>query len=516
MSNPEIGFVNDPYARWLKPADETLRVKRGDPLPFLEKNNNSSLVFASVDDGLRNFFHFTAEHIDWRLGDIRFDEMIGDALYVNSLLDIAIQMGKPKWDTGLLEQFHTPQLEKDRLRFLGYGVGGSFRAAGIAAPDNYAAVAKIHQKLYGDKPDMMDIDRKLPLAESLDTLLDRVLPPLIDMVSGNTHEQIAIDPTDKDVVFKGVIRVSPDGVPESVVTVRIVRYVHISVLEVRLTDIRKTEFRFPDFTIHVSRYEKDLRNGKQMPASMNTLIPLYRYVDAEDGFSELSGGETIHSCQWMALQKSDFDMLRNETFVHPEVILCPEDFQTVEEALHAGLRAIAEKLQHLGAYKDTWVPYKELLYGDWWKQYRKELLKLLHTNKTEVTVHGRKNEFLFDEIIKLYERLNDYDSVSFLQMAVPMGIMDALEPGLRKILHGYGYMLAGPKFTFANRSLVDGAITLFVLQYPAWRARLARELYEINTPEGSGSKHYATLYEIYRKNKHMRIRGPLKEIRHWI
>ena len=515
MTTPEIDVcANRPTARWLDSKFVVRPIQAGDPLPFNEIDDGRT--YAPLVNGLERFFTETASAIDWRYGAQEFRDMVNDALFLNTLLDIALLQSDPPWDEKILERFNTPELEEMHLSFLGYGFGGSFRSA-ISQPDNYSAVATLHKRLFGDLPDMMDIDRKLPLGGQFGQFMeDRLMPNLLRLLKGGTFGQIRIKSDEKDVVFKGVM-VRKSGKPETVVAVRFVRYVHLTALEVRLSDVReKADPRFPDITIHVTNYERDLRVGPQMPRSMNTLVPLYSYSKAEEGYSTLYDSSTVHSQQWMVLSNGQFNEMR-ANFEHPEVIDEPI-YRSIEEALHAGLRAIAEKTQHLGEYCDpnTSVPIGKLLSGNWWVRYRKELLMLLKDKKTEQDVFNRENKFLNSEILRLFMRLNDFDSELFLRMAIPMGIMDALEPGLRRLIYGYGYMVYGPSFSFSKPECVDTAITMFCLQFPSWHARDSRDFYDIKRPELLGSQRLLRLLEVYRKQRKIPIEGPLANLRTWL
>ncbi|MFC1646780.1 hypothetical protein ACFL1A_00720 [Patescibacteria group bacterium] len=183
--------------------------------------------------------------------------------------------------------------------------------------------------------------------------------------------------------------------------------------------------------------------------------------------------------------------------------------------MHAGLRAIAERLQHLGKYKSTGLyvnsendmPINELLRGNWWKAYRKELLSLLYFQKTEENAHGQRRLFLESEIIKLTHRLADFNFSLFLRMAVPMGIMDALAPKFRKIVFDNGYMMYGPKFSFNKPYMVDTAITIFCLQYPSWEASKNEERWRIKKPEHLGS-HFLNQLIMYMDGEDIKHKLP--------
>lgn len=500
MSSVEA-LASRPQARWLMPSpNNALKSLDGDPFPFSPEGDHG-MYYASLEEGMKGFFLSRAREIDWRYGDQRFHMMVDDALFLNRLLSVALFEAQPLWDETLMDRLHTPRLEDEQLQFMGYGFGGSFRAA-IASPERYGAVARVHQRLLGRLPDMMDMDRKLPLAEAFEPLLtERLLPAFLRELVGH-YEQIPIDPADSDIVFQGVMsRSADDHTPQSLVIVRIVRYVQKTVLEVRLSDVRNDSSRFPDFTIHMTNYERDLRVGPQMPASMNTVIPLYFYGDAQEGHSHLSDQDAVDSLEWMVVPAAEWDKMR-KSFVHPEVIAEPI-YQTTEEAVHAGLRAIAERMQHLGVYQDpnVTIPLSELLYGDWWIRYREELLGLLRDKKTELSVLGRENGFLTSEIQKLYTRLLDFDAELFFRMAVPMGIMDALEPDFHDLLSHYGYMLYESSFSFGDPEHVDCAITLCMLQYPLWRGRIGKEAWRIIRPDVLGSEAFFTILAAYKERK---------------
>jgi len=511
--------VNSPDARWLMPEKGRFAsIKSGDPLPFLDRDN-PDVVFAPLRDELKHFFTHTAEGIDWRYGAEEFRQAVDDILYINTLMDFAIINSKPRWDTTLITDLKTPEMNDSSLEFVGYGSGGSFRAA-ISGPDNYSAVAELHKRLFGDMPDMMDIDRKLPVTDPFDPFLrERLAPAVIRLLStGDTFNTLPILPEDKGVMFKEVMRLSnTDGTPQSVVSVRVVQYVSKTVLEVRLSDIRKgNEPRTPDFTIHVTSYEKSLRIGPQMPTSINTIIPLYYFSGDEIGYSQISQGVRVNNSQWMALSTEHFAKARKD-FEYPEVITDPT-YATTEEALHAGLRAIAEKTQHLEGRAQTHgdISLSELLKGDWYVKYRKSLRKLFRKRKTEMSVFGRENRFLTSEILRLFNRLSDYDAETFLRMAVPMGIMDVLEPGFKHVIEDYGHMLNGPAFSHADPFMVDWAIKTFAWHCHLLKGRSSRDVYDINKPELLGSIRFLNFMGRYRKLRKMRTRGPMKDVRFWL
>ncbi len=517
MINVETG-VNAPVAFWILPEERyAASSQTGDQLQFLAEGE-SSLVYAPLQDELRTYFNHMALEIDLGYGNKKFDHMVDDALFLNTLLDLAILKSKPRWNSRLLTQFETPMLEANNLEFTGWGNGGSFRAA-ISGPEQYTVVAKLHKKLFRDLPDMMDIDRKLPLSEPLGSLLEnRVLPALLNenMLAGHIFEKVSIKSNDKDIVFCGIMELDDEDKPQTMVTVRHVRYVHKSVLEIRLSDISDDPLKLPDFTIHLTDYERDFRVGPQMSDSMNGLIPTYFYPEATEGYTGLPRVKSFRSSQWIALPIQTYLHMQAD-FVHPENIKEPK-YQTIEEAVHAGLRAIAEKTQHLGAYRKTnqQVPLGELLYGDWWVKYKTELLSLFQEKKTEQAVFGRENKFLTSEIVRLFTRLNDYDSQLFLRMAVPLGIMDVLVPEFGSCVEGFGKLIFGENFSIHNTVMTDVAVTVFYMRYPSPRARVEHELYTIKEPNLLGSQVLLQVLDAYRKQNHSTSETPLSYIMTWL
>ncbi len=521
MLNAETGSS---MAMWLGKEKKVLASPelKGDPLPALEKHNNTYLC-ASVEDSLSHYFRLTAQEIDDEyVEDKHFQSMVTDLLFLSTLLDALILKSKPVWDKDVLEQFNPPHFEDKNLEFAGYLCGGSGRAV-ISSPENYAAVAKLYLK-FGVMPDMMDIDKKLPLSgESFKSLVQSNLAPfLVELLSGYVKEVLPIEPEQKGIVFRGLMGPAQDGeAPRSLLTIRVIEYVNKTVLEIRLSDIcQDLELKkSPDFTLHLSNYEPDLRNGPQMPQSMNSIVPIFASKQAEEGFSETQGGNKISSLEWLILSGPQWTNLQ-ETFKYPEIIKNPQ-YHTIEEALHAGLRAIAEKTQHLRLYKDfsgPEIPFEELLHGDWWLNYQKKLLSLFHENKTEGSVLGRENEFLTSEIIKLFTRLCDYDARLFLRMAFPMGILEVLEPEFKDLVKVYGQILVGSSFLFADTDVADAAIRLFSLQFPSAKARNVDDhKYVTNNyriyPDHLGGQVMLKLLDENRILRGGEINGPVKNLR---
>ncbi len=524
MRNSETG-VSSPAASWFVPDQKMFgQPHAGDPLPFLAENK-SEYLFAPLADGLKNYFSYHGTEIDWRYQGKEFDQTVRDILYLNAKLDVALHASHPNWDQSVLKDFCVPNLDTYNLVFTGFGSGGSFRAA-ISQPENYAGVAKLHQRWLGYMPDMFDIDRKLPLHDSFQSLLDNgLLSTYVGFVSKDLIDEILpISPEEerKGIVCKGVMG-------KSIVTVGVLHLPHEkSILEVRLSDNRNLddpidELLFPDFTIHMTDYTPeapgDLRVGHQLPASMSDIhIPLYLNYDADYFLTQVTPNLIIGTEQWMSLPIRAF-LKMQETFEHPEVIERPV-YASIEEALHAGLRAIAEKMQHLGAYgRDTdhsIIPLSQLLHGDWWIKYREELLSLTRLEKTERQVNGRPNLFLQSEIRTLYTRLTDCDARLFLRMAVPMGMIEVLAPEFYEIMYGFGHMFYGTAFSFANPVHVDNAIQIFAMTYlPPDQVR-SDNLYRIEGVDLFGSQRFSSLLRVYRKNMNIPMDGPVHELKELI
>jgi hypothetical protein len=521
MANPEVRELspdslpeaNDPLAFWIKAGDISYGSNSGDRLPFAE-NPNTGLCFAPLKKGIADYFRRVGSEIDWRYGCEHFRKSVDDIVYCNVLLDLAIIGSHPQWNREQLAGLNIPLEHLDSLEFTGLGFGNSFRSA-ISAPDNLSANAVVNKRLFHTLSDTMDIDRKLPITGSFSQLLrQKLIPGLLGYMDVDAEFPLEGEP--EAIKFRGVMRTNVDtGLPESIVTVRLVEYEHISALEIRISDVSTEDPPNPDFTIHLTNLERDLRVGPQMPTSMNTLIPLYHFNGDEYGYTRVNG-RSIETAQWMVLPQAAYEAYRHR-FRNPEVIAQPE-YATAEEAVHAGLRAIAERLQHLGKYKNdrSVVPFEELLRETWWRDYRKELLSLIYFKKTEESVLGRRNRFLETEIVKLYSRLADFDRLNFLRMAVPMGIIDALEPSLKFLIGGaYGRMFYGPGFTFNNPHMVDTAIWGYCSELTSAVIRFRDDLSKTTEKRFLGSYNLSRCAqaEIDIGNTHMKLPDTLSFIR---
>ncbi len=394
---------------------------------------NPAYMTASVDDVIKDYLMHLGYQIDPELNIRKFSEMVDQLSIVNTNFLHTVRISSADWDAELLDKLDYPA-RMDGYEFTGLGFGNCFRAA-VSMPENYAVISRVQIKLFGTPTEVMDVDYKLPIRGSfLEYMNGNFLPNFLSQIA-EVCDGTGTFGNDSGIVFTGMM-------DKTRVTLNMINLPHISALEIRLHDTKKKSTN-PDMTIHVTKYQKDARVGDHMPQSLNNaVLPVYintRYQNAEIVIKEM--------------RLKDLQ----EMYKHPEIIDHPEHAGSMELLLLSGLRAIAEKMQHMKPedYSRVGPKFMDILYGDWWKKYKEVLLDYAQNHVSN------SNDFMEGEIVSLFIKLNDFRSDVFLRMAYQMGIMDVLFPEFSVHVYNCGYMHNGPDFHYANPEQMDYAIYLY-------------------------------------------------------